>query len=61
MKKLGYVYDLTERERELLETLAELPPEVQDKFLLMAQGAAIGLECAKAAEAKDEGSGDDDA
>lgn len=61
MKKLGYVYDLTERERELLETLAELPPEVQDKFLLMAQGAAIGLECAKAAEAKDEGSVDDDA
>ena len=61
MKKLGYVYDLTNRERELLETLAELPPEVQDKFLLMAQGAAIGLKCAKAAEAKDEGSGDDDA
>lgn len=52
MKKLGYVYDLTERERELLETLAELPPEVQDKFLLMAQGAVIGLECAKASEAK---------
>lgn len=61
MMKLGYVYDLTDRERELLETLSELPPEVQDKFLLMAQGAAIGLECAKAAEARDEGSGDDDA
>lgn len=54
MKKLGYVYDLTNRERELLETLAELPPEVQDKFLIMAQGAAIGLECAKAAKAKDD-------
>lgn len=54
MKKLGYLYDLTDREMELVDTLAKLPPEVQDKFLLMAQGAAIGLEYAKAAEAKDD-------
>lgn len=49
---------LTAKEIDLIDQISELPPEVQDKFLLMAQGAAIGLECAKAAEAKDEGSGD---
>lgn len=54
MKKLGYVYDLTERERELLETLAELPPEVQDKFLIMAQASAITVDTLRAAEAKDD-------
>ena len=45
---------LTIQEKALVDQIAELPPEVQDKFLLMAQGAAIGLECAKAAEAKDD-------
>lgn len=45
---------LTAKEKDLIDQIAELPPEVQDKFLLMAQGAAIGLECAKAAEARDD-------
>ena len=47
---------MSDKEKDLVAQLAELPPEVQDKFLLMAQGAAIGLECAKAAaaEQKDE-------
>lgn len=52
---------MSEKEKDLVAQISELPPEVQDKFLLMAQGAVIGLECAKAAEAKDEGSGDNDA
>lgn len=43
---------MNDKEKDLVAQLAELPPEVQDKFLLMAQGAAIGLECAKAAEAE---------
>lgn len=45
---------MSEKEKTLVEQLSELPPEVQDKFLLMAQGAAIGLECAKASEARDD-------
>ena len=49
---------MSDKEKELVAQISELPPEVQDKFLLMAQGAVIGLECAKASEAKDEGSGD---
>ena len=51
---------MSEKEKALVAQIAELPPEVQDKFLLMAQGAVIGLECAKASEERDEGSGDDD-
>lgn len=51
VKQATYFYDLTDRERELLETLAELPPDVQDKFLLMAQGAAMAVEAAREAAA----------
>ena len=43
---------MSDKENDLVAQLAALPPEVQAKFLLMAQGAAIGLECAKAAEAE---------
>lgn len=45
---------MSDKEKELVAQIADLPPEVQDKFLLMAQGAVIGLECAKASEAKDD-------
>lgn len=52
---------MSEKEKALVDQIAELPPDVQDKFLLMAQGAAVAVDCAKAAETKDEGSGDNDA
>ncbi len=43
---------MSEKEKNLVEQLAELPEAVQDKFLLMAQGAAVAVECAReAAEA----------
>ena len=43
---------MSDKERSLAEQLAELPAAVQDKFLLMAQGAAVAVECAReAAEA----------
>lgn len=45
---------MSEKEKEIAAQLAELPPDVQDKFLLMAQGAAMAVEAAKAAEAKDD-------
>ncbi len=35
-------------EKSLLEQIAELPPAVQDKFLLMAQGAAVAVDCSRA-------------
>lgn len=38
---------MSEKEKNLLEQIAELPPDVQDKFLLMAQGAAVAVDCAK--------------
>lgn len=38
---------MSDREKTLAGKLAELPPAVQDKFLLMAQGAAVAVECAK--------------
>lgn len=42
---------MSEKEKALVDQIAELPPEVQDKFLLMAQGAAVAVECTRAAEA----------
>ena len=45
---------MSEKEKALVDQIAELPPDVQDKFLLMAQGAAVAVDCAKAAETKDE-------
>jgi len=38
---------MSDKERSLAEQLAELPAAVQDKFLLMAQGAAVAVECAR--------------
>lgn len=52
---------MSEKEKALVDQIAELPPDVQDKFLLMAQGAAVAVDCAKAAETKDGGSEKDDA
>ena len=53
---------MSEKEKEIAAQLAELPPDVQDKFLLMAQGAAMAVECTRAAEAaKKEAEADHDA
>ena len=38
-------------EKDLVAQITELPADVQDKFLLMAQGAAVAVECSRAAEA----------
>lgn len=40
---------MSEKEKEIAAQLAELPPDVQDKFLLMAQGAAVALDAMAAA------------
>jgi hypothetical protein len=50
---------LTIQEKALVDQIAELPADVQDKFLLMAQGAAVAVDCARAAETKDEGDADE--
>ena len=39
---------MSDKEKSLVKQLAELPEAVQDKFLLMAQGAAVAVECARA-------------
>lgn len=43
---------MSNQEKNIAERLAQLPPELQDKFLLMAQGAAMAVECARTAEAE---------
>lgn len=45
---------MSDKEKTLVEQLKELPADIQDKFLLMAQGAAVAVDCAKAREEKDE-------
>lgn len=45
---------MSANEKTLLERIAELPKEVQDRFLLMAQGAAVAVECSKAKKAEEE-------
>lgn len=45
---------MSDKEKNLVEQLKELPADIQDKFLLMAQGAAVAVDCAKAREEKDE-------
>ena len=35
---------MSDTEKDLAAKLAELPAEIQDKFLLMAQGAAVAAE-----------------
>ena len=49
---------MSDKEKTLVEQLKELPADIQDKFLLMAQGAAVAVDCAKAREEKDEEDGD---
>lgn len=38
---------MSDKEQALLKHLAEMPEELQDKFVLMAQGAALAVECSK--------------
>lgn len=38
---------MSDTEKSLAERLAELTAEIQDKFLLMAQGAAVAAETLK--------------
>lgn len=46
---------MSEIERTIAKELAKLPEAVQDKFLLMAQGAAVAVECAReAAETRED-------
>ena len=35
---------MSDKEKSLVDQIAELPAEVQDRFLLMAQGAAVALD-----------------
>lgn len=46
---------MSDTEKTLAEKLAELPAAVQDKFLLMAQGAAVAAETLKEREKKSDG------
>ena len=50
---------MSDKEKDLIDQIAKLPPEVQDKFLIMAQASAITVDTLRAAEAKDD-TGDDD-
>ena len=43
---------MSEIERTIAKELAKLPEAVQDKFLLMAQGAAVAVECAREEKAE---------
>lgn len=46
---------MSEIERTIAEELAKVPVAVREKFLLMAQGAAVAVECAReAAETGDD-------
>ena len=40
---------MSEIERTIAEELAKVPVAVREKFLLMAQGAAVAVECAREA------------
>ena len=40
---------MSDKEKSLVDQIAELPAEVQDRFLLMAQGAAVALDSIRAA------------
>ena len=46
---------MSDTEKSLVDQLAELPADIQDKFLLMAQGAAVAAETLKEREKKSEG------
>ena len=49
---------MSDKEKSLVDQLAKLPPKVQDKFLLMAQGAAVAVECSKTEEEAEDGAGE---
>lgn len=60
--KLGFGGDnVSDIEKSIANELAKLPTDVQDKFLMMAQGAAMAVEYARAAEEKKEGEESDGA
>ena len=42
---------MSNTEKDLVTQVTELPPEVQDKFLLLAQGAAMALDALRDAAA----------
>lgn len=52
---------MSEKERALVEQLAKLPADVQDQFLLMAQGAAVAVECSRLADSAERKSDEHDA
>ena len=52
---------MSDKEKSLVDQLAKLPPKVQDKFLLMAQGAAVAVECGKREEEEGDTNGTDEA
>ncbi len=43
---------MSEIERTIAEELAKVPVAVREKFLLMAQGAAVAVECAREEKAE---------
>ena len=46
---------MSEREKTMAAEIAALPPELQDKFVLMAQGAALALDLLAVKDAADQG------
>ena len=46
---------MSNTEKDLVTQVTELPPEVQDKFLLLAQGAAMALETLRETAAAETG------
>ena len=45
---------MSDKEKTLVDQLAELPADVQDRFLLMAQGAAVALDSIRESRARQE-------
>ena len=52
---------MSEIEKTIAEELAKVPVAVREKFLLMAQGAAVAVECAREAENEKKGETQHDA
>lgn len=50
---------MSDTEKDLVAQLAELPADIQDKFLLMAQGAAMAAETLKEMQ-KDKAEGENE-
>ena len=45
---------MSDKEKTLAEQMNELPAEVQDRFLLMVQGAAVALDSIRESQARPE-------